>query len=97
MGGHKRTKQQREEELVWIAEMHGADLSQREITAALSLSQVQICKDLKEIYRRWAAGDKTTLPVLKARLLAEIRGHKRLARKAWSDSLNPKRPLPRSK
>jgi predicted DNA-binding protein YlxM (UPF0122 family) len=90
MPGHSRTKGQRENDLVRIAEMHAQDMSQSEIAAALSVTQQQISHDLKEIYRRWAEPNPKKLGVIKARLLTEIRLNKKIMRQAWRDSLKPK-------
>jgi hypothetical protein len=90
MSSHRRTKLQRENDYARIAELHAQGLSQREIAEQIGVSQVQICKDLKEIYRRWREPDKTKLPIVKARLLAEIAANKKAMRQAWRDSLKPK-------
>jgi hypothetical protein len=86
----KRTSQQREDELLVVAEMHAKHRTQREIAAHLGVSHQQICKDLKEIYRRWAEPDKPSLAFYKARMLAKIRFHEKRMEHAWLGSLKPK-------
>jgi hypothetical protein len=90
MSGHKRTKLRREDDLVRIAKLHADDLSQREIAVVFGVSQVQICKDTKEIYRRWAEPDKRTLTFYKERMLAKVGSHEKLARGLLADSRKPK-------
>ncbi len=50
----KRTKAEREEQLIAIAAMHVLGAKHREIAARFVLTQSQISRDLKEIHRRWA-------------------------------------------
>jgi hypothetical protein len=91
MPGHKRTKTQREEQLVRIAEMHAGGMPQREIARQFGLTQAQICRDLKEIYQRWAAADnKPDLKVVRERVLAKLADLEKTYRKAWLESLKPK-------
>jgi len=91
MPGHKRTKKHREEQLVRIAEMHASGMPQREIATQFSLTQGQICRDLKEIYQRWAAADsKPDLKVIRQRILAKLADLEKTYRQAWLDSLKPK-------
>jgi hypothetical protein len=89
----KRTRQQREADLVRIAEMHVTGMMQAEIAAELDLSQPQICKDIRLIYERWGTGKPEALAVAKNRMLAEIAANKRICRQAWRDSLKPKETL----
>jgi len=91
MPGHKRTKKHREEQLVRIAEMHASGMPQREIATQFGLTQGQICRDLKEIYQRWAAADsKPDLKVIRQRILAKLADLEKTYRQAWLDSLKPK-------
>jgi hypothetical protein len=91
MSGHKRTKVERENDLARIADLHADGLSQREIAELIGVSQVQICKDLKEIYVRWAETEPPKkLAVTKGRLLTEIALNKKIMKQAWRDSLKPK-------
>jgi hypothetical protein len=90
MAGHKRTKRERENDLLLIAEMHANFTPQREIAAAIGVTQGQISHDLKEVYRRWAEPDKTNMAIYKARMLAKLRAHEKTARTAWVESLTPK-------
>jgi len=90
MSGRTRTKLQREEQLLEIAKMHHAHMSQRAIGKCLGLSQPQICKDLKEIYRRWREPDKESLTFWKERMLSKIENHEELARGLLDDSRKPK-------
>ena len=62
----KRTNLVREEQLLQIAGMHLENLSQRVIAARLRLSQSQICRDLKEIKRRWQSAHRQELATLQA-------------------------------
>ena len=59
MPARKRTKAQREDDLLRIAEMHAQVMSQSEIAAVFGVTQPQICHDLKEIHRRWSAPGRT--------------------------------------
>jgi hypothetical protein len=90
MAGRKRTKAQREADFQRIAEMHALGKSQTEIAAALGLTQQQISLDLKVIYRRWSEPEKENLHATKARMLAEIKAHKDMCRKAWEKSQDTK-------
>jgi len=90
MPGHKRTKRQRQEDLVVIAEMCASGMSQREIADHFGLSQPQICHDLKKVYELWSEQDKRKLTFIKNKVLAEISANKKEMRKAWRDSLKPK-------
>jgi hypothetical protein len=86
MRGRKRTRAQREDDLVRIADMHSLEMSQSEIAGALGYTQQQISHDLKEIYRRWSVPGKLNLEAIKARLLLEIKANKKAMRKAWERS-----------
>jgi hypothetical protein len=90
MPGHKRTKRQREQDLLIIAEMHAAGASQGEIAERFGLTQPQICQDLKLVQKLWSEDDKKKLVIIKNRLLAEISANKKVMRQAWRDSLKPK-------
>jgi len=90
MAGHSRTKRQREEQLVQIAKMHFAKVTQQAIADRLGLSQQQICHDLKEIYRRWREPTKESLTFWKERMLSKIENHEDVARELLDYSLKPK-------
>jgi len=90
MSAHKRTKLERENDLLTIAEMHANHMLQREIAAAFGITQSQVSRDIKEIYKRWAEPDKTSLAVCRARMLTKIRSHEKLSRELLNDSRKPR-------
>jgi hypothetical protein len=65
-------KWQREEHLNRMAEMHVSGMKQKEMAAHFGISQSQVSRDLKEIYRRWKEPDPITLREHKARHLAKV-------------------------
>src|SRR6516162_5217575 len=85
----KRTNLVREEQLLQIAGMHLENLSQRVIAARLRLSQSQICRDLKEIKRRWQSAHRQELATLQAKEIARNEHIEQTAWAAWHKSCEP--------
>lgn len=90
MPARKRSKLEREEDLVRIAQMHAKGKLQREIAAAVNLTQQQISHDLKEVYRRWEESNRGKLKILKAKMLAKIEFHEMRCEEAWEQSKKTK-------
>jgi hypothetical protein len=90
MSAHKRSKLERENDLLTIAEMHANHVPQRKIADLFGITQGQISRDVKEIYKRWAEPDKTSLATCRARMLAKIRSHEKLSRELLNDSRKPR-------
>lgn len=88
---HKRTPDERERDLVIIAEriLHG--VAQAAIAKELGISQSQISYDLAEIRERWQAQANEAHGALVAQQLAEVREVKKSAWAAWENSRKPKR------
>jgi hypothetical protein len=86
----KRTKLQREAQLIQIAELHIRNTPPHEIAAKFGLSQSQISLDLKEIYQRLAPTSVTVKGKLRAKLLAENELMKKSLWMAWDRSLEDK-------
>jgi len=86
MGVNKRTKQQREHDLVIVAQMYFEGKYQSEIGAFLGLSQQQISYDLKVLEKRWVKNSLHHITQGKARELAKIDHLEREYWQAWKDS-----------
>jgi hypothetical protein len=75
---HKRTRGQREEDLITVAQLYIRGKSQRQIADMLcqgrpyTLSRVQIYKDIQEIRRRWQNAYLPDFNAHKAKELAHI-------------------------
>ena len=69
--------------------MHLENLSQRVIAARLRLSQSQICRDLKEIKRRWQSAHRQELATLQAKEIARNEHIEQTAWAAWHKSCEP--------
>jgi hypothetical protein len=86
----KRTFPQRDAQLVKIGEMHMQGASQLEIADKFGLSQPQVSRDLKEIYRRMAPTSASEKAKLRARWLAESALMKKKLWAAWNRSTEDK-------
>jgi hypothetical protein len=87
----KRTKLQREDDLIQVAGMHLKLVPQTEIAKRFGLSQAQISKDIAEIHLRWKPEKRDDLETLKSRALAELR---ELKKWLWQ-ALERKSPMKR--
>jgi hypothetical protein len=81
MAENKRTKVQRENDLVKISQLYLAGSTQAEIAAQLGVTQPQISYDLKELRKGWLESSLVNLDEAKAQELAKI---DRLEREYWS-------------
>jgi hypothetical protein len=61
-----------------------------EAKPALTDRKNVICKDLKEVYRRWRESPATDMRVLREKMLADVRKLKKTFLEAWRYSLKPK-------
>ena len=87
----KRSKFQREEQLLQIAALHLEKKSQREIARAFGLSQSQINKDLREIRKRRSPALAEWLQTAKANWWAQVEELKKECLDAWFASKEPKK------
>jgi hypothetical protein len=73
-----------------IAELHADSVDQRTIATKLGISQSQVCRDLKEIYARFAEPDKTKLRVYRSLMLAAVRSHRKRCLRLLAESEKPR-------
>src|SRR5579872_3453943 len=90
MSGHKRTKQQREQDLIEMANMMVDDVPQVEIAKRFNLSKGQISKDIAEIRRRWKKEGDPDLASARAKYILELKQVKACYKKGWEGSLKAK-------
>lgn len=86
MSENKRSKQEREHDLVIVAQMYFQGKYQKEIGAKLGLSQQQISYDLAKLHKRWTAASLLEVQKFKARELARIDHLERVYWESWEDS-----------
>lgn len=87
MAAPKRTKVQRENDLVLISELYLKGKTQAEIAEVLKLDQSQISYDLATLRTRWAAQTVYNLDQLKAQELEKIDTVERTYWQGWERSL----------
>lgn len=90
MAAPKRTRLERERDLVEISKLYFEHWPQVAIADKLGLSQQQISYDLKVLYKRWSAESLSTIGDLKARELAKIDNLEREYWEAWRRSCEDK-------
>jgi hypothetical protein len=86
----KRTKFQREDDLVQIADLHLRGVRQVEIARRFGLSKAQICKDLAAVHARWRETSKPDLETIKCRQLTKLEMLQKMHWEAWEVSQRPK-------
>src|SRR5713101_3874098 len=86
----RRTKQDRETDLVEMAKEYLRGVSQKTMSEIYKLSQTQVCKDIKEIHSRWKTRDPDALQVIKGRELARIDALEKEFWDAWDASKKPR-------
>lgn len=90
--GPKRTRQERESDLIFVAQKYVAGWSHFEITAALNserpyqLSRSMVSRDIGEILRRWQAAYLADVNELKTRELVRLDAVERAAWAAFESS-----------
>jgi hypothetical protein len=93
----KRTKAQREAQLAEIAELDLCGWSQARIAEKFCLTQSQISKDLKEIYRRQAPESASEKTKLRKRIHFKIQYAQKELLAAWHAKKSNPRRKPQSK
>ncbi len=86
MAAKKRTKKQRERDLVIVASYYCQGLYQYQIAEKMGCSQPQICYDLKLLRKRWLESSITDFNTRKAEELAKIDNLEREAWLSWTAS-----------
>jgi hypothetical protein len=86
MAAAKRTKLEREEQLVEIERMYGTGFSLREIAARFQLSVRVVRRDLGTVAQRYRDSDLSERVVSIKRTMATLRSARREALKAWDRS-----------
>jgi hypothetical protein len=86
MAAHKRTKMQREADLVIMTSMWIRGKTQKEIAEKFGLTQGQISHDLKEVHVRVAALNSEVMAKKRAQRLTELAEIKREAWESWEKS-----------
>jgi len=87
MAAPKRTRFQRETDLLKLSELYLKGQTQAEIAALLGVSQPQISNDLATLRGRWQKAATTNIDKLKARELAKVDRLEREYWDAWQRSL----------
>ena len=85
----KRTKFEREKDLLAISRMYLQGITQAEIGQRLGVSQPQISYDLKVLRNRWLKSSIINIDEVKARELARIDHLEREYWEAWDKSKSP--------
>ena len=89
MAAPKRTKFEREKDLLEISHLYLQGITQAEIGQRLDVSQPQICYDLKTLRKRWLQSSIMNIDLAKAKELARIDHLEREYWEAWEKSKNP--------
>lgn len=86
MAGAKRSKVQREQDLLILSERYLRGDTQASIAGDLGVTQQQIAYDLKTLYARWEEGARINVASKVARELAKIDRLEREYWAAWEES-----------
>jgi hypothetical protein len=86
MAENKRSKVQRENDLLKISQLYLSGSTQAEIASQLGVSQPQICYDLKDLRQTWLESSLVKVDEAKARELAKIDHLEREYWTAWDRS-----------
>ena len=89
MAAPKRTKFEREKDLLEISHLYLQGITQAEIGQSLDVTQQQICYDLKILRKRWLQSSVLNIDLAKAKELARIDHLEREYWVAWEKSKNP--------
>lgn len=89
MAARKRTKMQREKDLVLTAEMYLKGSTQMAIAKEIGVSQAQISLDLKELVGRWKDKAEMAINERKAEELAKVDQLEMEYWTAWAASCKP--------
>lgn len=87
MAAPRRTRIQREKDLLLISEMYLRGKTQAEIGDVIGMSQQQISYDLKILRNRWLAQSVANIDEIKARELAKVDHLERTYWESWKRSL----------
>jgi len=85
----KRTKFEREKDLLAISSLYLQGITQAEIGQRIGVSQQQISYDLKVLRKRWLQSSIVNIDEAKARELARVDHLEREYWEAWEKSKNP--------
>ena len=85
----KRTKFEREKDLLAISSLYLQGITQAEIGQGIGVSQQQISYDLKVLRKRWLQSSIVNIDEAKARELARVDHLEREYWEAWEKSKNP--------
>lgn len=88
MASHKRTKEQRERDLVELSELYVRGYSQEQMAKRFGVTRAQIRYDLTEIRENWVAQQVANFDEMKAVELQKLDCLEQEAWKAWRRSLN---------
>jgi hypothetical protein len=84
MADHKRTKLQREKDLLTIAGLLDQEVSQIEIAERLGVSRAQVCYDVRTLEKRLEAQSTAEAKFKRAQNVArEVKKLTRIAERAW--------------
>jgi len=87
MAAPKRTKFEREKDLLEISHLYLQGITQAEIGQRLDVTQQQICYDLKILRKRWLQSSIVNINEVKAKELARVDHLEREYWEAWERSI----------